>query len=159
MKHGRGNVLVWGCFSGQGIGDLKKIKGKMDQKMYHQILMRHGVASGLHLVGQGFVYQQDNDLKHTSKLCKSYLDKKEAEGKLQKLDWPLQSPDLNPIEHLWGILDQNLDKSSTSSQHMLWEQQEAAWQKISKETLKKLVISMPERLKAVIKAKGSHTKY
>ena len=127
--------------------------------MNHQILICHGVPSRLHLLGQGFVYQQKNDPKHTSKLCKNYLDKKEAERKLQKLDWPPQSPDLNPIEHLWDILDQNLSKSSTSSQHMLWEQLQAAWQNISEEISKKLVILMPERITVVIKAKGSHTKY
>ena len=119
VKHGRGNVLVWVCFRGQGIGDLRRIKGKMDQKTYHQILIRHGVPSRLRLVGQSFVYQQDNDAKHTSKLCKNYLGKKEAEGKLQKLDWPPQSPDLNPFEYLWDILDHSLDNSITSSQHML----------------------------------------
>ena len=91
MKHGGGYVLVWDCFSGQGIGDLKRIKGKMDQKMYRQTFIRHGVPSGLHLVGRGFVYQQENDLKHTSKLCKNYLDKK-VDGKLQKLDWPPAKP-------------------------------------------------------------------
>ena len=58
----------------------------MDQKMYHQMLIRYGVSSGLRLVGQGFVYQQDNDPKHTSKPLKNYLDKKEAEGKPQKLN-------------------------------------------------------------------------
>ena len=52
MKHGGGNILVWGCFSGHGIGDLKRIDGRMDKEMYHQILIRHGVPSGLRLVGQ-----------------------------------------------------------------------------------------------------------
>ena len=42
---------------------------------------------------------------------------------------------------------------------MLWEHLQAAWQNISEETLKKLVILMPERIKAEIKAKGSHTNY
>ena len=159
MKHGGGNILVWGCFSGHGIGDLKRIDGRMDKEMYHQILIRHGVPSGLRLVGQGFVYQQDNDPKHTAKLCKTYFDKNEAEGMLQNLNWPPQSPDLNPIEHLWDILDRKLDKSIVTSQDTLWEQLQAIWQNISAETLKKLVISMPERIKAAIKAKGSHTKY
>ena len=49
--------------------------------MYHQILIRHGVPSGIRLMGQEFVYQQDNDPKHTSNLCKNYLTKKEEEGK------------------------------------------------------------------------------
>lgn len=71
VKHGGGNLLVWGCFSGQSIGDIKRIDGIMDKKMYHQILIRHGVQSGLRLVSQRFVYKQDNDPKHTSKLCKN----------------------------------------------------------------------------------------
>lgn len=159
MKHGGGNILVWGCFSGQGVGDLKKIDGKMDKKMYHQILIRHGVPSGIRLMGQGFVYQQDNDPKHTSNLCKNYLTKKEEEGRLRNMNWPPQSPDLNPIEHLWDILDKKIDKSNVTSQDTLWEQIQAAWQGIPLDTLKKLVMSMPDRMKAVIKAKGYHTKY
>ena len=108
----------------------------MDQKMYQQILICHGIPSGLRLVDQGFVYQQDNDSKHTSKLCKNYLDKKEAKGKLQKLDLPPQSPDLNPIEHLGDILDQNLEESSASFQLMLCEQLQPAWQNNSEEILR-----------------------
>ena len=75
------------------------------------------------------------------------------------MNWPPQSPDLNPIEHLWDILDKKIDKSNVTSQDTLWEQIQAAWQEISLDTLKKLVMSMPDRMKAVIKAKGYHTKY
>ena len=75
------------------------------------------------------------------------------------MNWPPQSPDLNPIEHLWDILDKKIDKCNVTSQNTLWEQIQAAWQEISLDTLKKLVMSMPDRMKAVIKAKGYHTKY
>ncbi|XP_078022930.1 sodium- and chloride-dependent GABA transporter 2-like [Epinephelus lanceolatus] len=45
---------------------------------------------------------RDNDPKHTSRLCKGYLTKKESDGVLRQMTWPPQSPDLNPIQMVWG---------------------------------------------------------
>ena len=51
------------------IGDLPKVKGKLDQTGYHSILQHHTIPSGTRFVGQGFVLIQDNNRKHTSKIC------------------------------------------------------------------------------------------
>ncbi|KAL6458398.1 hypothetical protein MHYP_G00336280 [Metynnis hypsauchen] len=70
---------------------------------------------------------QDNDPKHTSRLCKGYLTKKESDGVLRQMTWPPQSPDLNPIEMVWGKLDRRVKaKGPTSAKH-LWELLQDCW--------------------------------
>ncbi|CAJ0954683.1 unnamed protein product [Ranitomeya imitator] len=88
VKHGGGGVMVWGCFAGDTVGDLIKIEGILNQHGYHSILQRHAIPSGLRFVGPSFIFQQDNDPKHTSRLCKGYLTKKESDGVLRQMTWP-----------------------------------------------------------------------
>ena len=85
--------------------DLFKIQGILNQHGYQSILQRHAIPSGSCLVGPAFVFQQDNDPKHTSRLCNGYLTKKERDGVLRQMTWPPQSTDLNPIETVWDELD------------------------------------------------------
>ena len=59
VKHRGGSITVWGAISASGTGDLVKIDGIMDKKLYHNILMRHGVPSGSHIIGPGFIFQED----------------------------------------------------------------------------------------------------
>ena len=66
MKHGGGGVMVWGCFTGDTVGDLFKVEGTLSQHGYHRTPQRHAIPSGLRLVGQSVIFQQDNDPKHTS---------------------------------------------------------------------------------------------
>ncbi|CAJ0951516.1 unnamed protein product [Ranitomeya imitator] len=155
VKHGGGGggVMVWGCFAVDTVGDLFKIEGILNQHGYHSILQRHAIPSGLHLVGPSFIFQQDNDSKHTSRLCKGYLTKKEGDGVLRQMTWPPQSPDLNPSEMVWGDLDRRVNaKRPTSAKH-LWELLQDCWKTIPGDYLLKLIKRIPRVCKAVIKAK------
>ena len=56
-----------GAISASGTGDLVKIDGIMDNKVYHNILVRHRVPSGSRVIGPRFIFQEDNDPKHSAR--------------------------------------------------------------------------------------------
>ena len=77
------------------------------------------------------------------------------------MNWPAQSPDLNPIEHLWWHLKQRLDnyEHPPSSLHKLWKCCEKEWNAIDKSVCQNLIESMPSRVAAVLKENGGYTRY
>ncbi|GJQ73396.1 hypothetical protein Trydic_g13760 [Trypoxylus dichotomus] len=65
---------------------------------------------GLRPLGSYFIFQQDNDPKHVSNLCKDYSQYLEANDSIEVIEWHTLSPDLNPIEFLWEELDRDVQK-------------------------------------------------
>ena len=110
--------MICDSFAGSRVGYLHRVTGTLDQKGYHRILQRHAIPSGLRLVGQGFILQQDNDPKHTSKLCQNYLRRKKQDSRLQIMEWPAHSPDLNSIKLVWDELDRRVKQSNLQVQHI-----------------------------------------
>ena len=75
VKHGGGSIMVWGCMSSFGPGQLHQVEGIMNGAMYRDILQKHLLPSATALFPATFpwIFQQDNDPKHTSKVAKDFL--------------------------------------------------------------------------------------
>lgn len=156
VKHGGGSVLVWGCMAASGVGKLVFIDGIMDRFVYLDILKNNLHESAENLgIGESFVFQQDNDPKHTALIVKEWLIYKVK----NQLKTPPQSPDINPIEHLWDHLDRQIRKHQIRNREDLKNALLEEWEKIPPSVTTNLVSSMQNRLKAVIKHKGFPTKY
>ena len=159
VKFGGGNVKMWGCMGWDGVGYATRIEGKMDAELYVSILDDELMQS-LEYYGlspEEIIFQQDNDPKHTSGLATRWFN----DNDIIVMKWPAQSPDLNPIEHLWHYLKKKLLEYEVPPKgiHELWERIEKEWNEIPAETCQKLIESMPRRIEAVLKAKGGYTKY
>ena len=159
LKFGGGSLMVWGCMTPQGVGYMCKIDGKMDAELYTTILQDDLLATVDYygLEREELIFQQDNDPKHTSKKASKWF----KDNKVNVLKWPAQSPDLNPIEHLWSHLKRQLGayEAPPAGMHELWQRVQVEWDKIPAEVCVGLIESMPRRIQAVIKAKGGNTKY
>ena len=155
VKHDK-SVMIWGCFSYSGVGRLYRIRGTMNKEMYHSILQREMIPSAALLFPHSpWIFQQDNDPKHTARLNQTYL----ANIGVTVLDWPAQSPDLNPIENLWNELDRRLKDRDCNSEDDLFDTLKDGWDSIPADYMEKLIDSMPRRCAAVIAANGNGTKY
>ena len=159
VKFGGGSLMVWGCIGWNGVGVLSEVEGRMDAEQYVAIL-EEGLLQSMEESGipqDDIIFQQDNDPKHTSRRAQKWFE----EQGIKILDWPAQSPDLNPIEHTWNHLKRCLSGYSSAPKgvHQLWERVVEQWGMISVEECQKWIESMPRRIQAVIKAKGGHTKY
>lgn len=155
VKFGGGNIMVWGCFSGQGMGPIHVVKDTLTGIGYRSILndiMFPYAEENMPLVWR---FQHENDPKHTSKIVTEWL---QSNG-VSVLKWPAQSPDLNPIENLWEIVDRKIRSRNYTNKADLIAAVNSEWQKIPMETISSLIGSMPRRCEAVLKNNGYPTKY
>uniref|UniRef100_A0A8C6VYB8 Transposase Tc1-like domain-containing protein n=1 Tax=Nothobranchius furzeri TaxID=105023 RepID=A0A8C6VYB8_NOTFU len=156
VKYGGGSVMVWGCFAASGTGRLAVINGTMNSTVYQNILKENVRPSVRQIkLKPSWALQQDNDPKLTSKSTSEWL----KNNKMKTLEWPSQSPDLNPIEMLWHDLKKAVHARKPSNKAELQQFCKDEWAKIPPERCKRLVASYRKRLIAVIAAKGGPTSY
>ena len=106
-------------------------------------------------IGRGRVFEHDNDPKHTAKATKEWLKKKH----IKVLEWPSQSPDLNPIENLWRELKLRVAKRQPRNLKDLERICKEEWTKIPPKICANLLKNYNKRLTSVLANKGFSTKY
>ena len=150
------SVMVWGCFSHNGRGGLTLLNSNqrlntdgyikiLEEKLAHFMCV-HGCT----------IFQQDNAPCHCSKKALKWFQ----DNNIELLDWPSNSPDLNPIEHLWSNMKRKLSEIEITSISQLKEEIKRVWcLETTAEECQKLAESMPRRIEAVIRNRGYPTKY
>uniref|UniRef100_A0A8C5LQH4 Tc1-like transposase DDE domain-containing protein n=1 Tax=Leptobrachium leishanense TaxID=445787 RepID=A0A8C5LQH4_9ANUR len=152
VKHGGGSVMVWACMAANGTGSLVFIddvtadkSSRMNSEVFRAILSAHIQPNAAELIGRRFTVQMDDDPKHTAKATKEFLKGQ----KWNVMQWPSQSPDLNPIEHAFHLLKTKLKGKCPKNKQELKTVAVEAWQSITRDETQLLVRSMRSRLQAV----------
>lgn len=166
-----GKLMVWGGMTAKGLTKLHVVPNQtsVNAEYYHGVILKDyllpvysrtratGKIDERKLVESKFdsIFQQDNATCHTAQSTTAWLQSHNITV-MGKGIWPANSPDLNPIENLWSILEEELKCEKTPPPNLasLEKSLQAAWSRIKPETLTNLIMSMPDRVKSVIRAKG-----
>jgi hypothetical protein len=169
-------IMVWAAMNSKGEVVVKLCPKKMSAAGYQEVLsdalgfiksqrykpsILHNNSDPIHSprsTNKKWLFQQDGAAVHRAKTTGRWLRLKGVK-QFNAGDWPAQSPDLNPIEHLWPCVTRSLQGHIYTSRNSLWEDVKAAFAAIPPAFVQKLYLSMPARMAAVIEANGSHTKY
>ncbi|KAI4293419.1 hypothetical protein PAPHI01_2693 [Pancytospora philotis] len=154
-KFGGGSVMVWACFSYGGVGKLVFIEGIMDAYKYVSILAT-ALPPSLEQMGlTEFIFQQDNDAKHTAKVTKCFFENRS----IRVMPWPAMSPDMNPIENLWEYVKRRVAELEPKNIADLKRMIMQAWSEIPLAVCQKYAMSFANHALALCRSRGEHTKY
>ena len=156
--------MIWAAFTYNRRTELIHMQ-RGESGGYNAQSYQEALEEGLLPVYQpGNRFQQDNAPIHTAYSTKEWMEK----HGIWTIEWPPNSPDINPIEHAWFLLKRELYKrhptihtlgQSQAAIHTIRKHLSDAWRELDHEILQRLIDSMPRRLAAVIAAGGWHTKY
>lgn len=154
---GGGSVMVWLGFCSKGKLRIAFTSSKMKSKDYCDVLADRLLTDGRALLGDDLIFQQDNASIHASKETKQWMQN----NQIQVIDWPSLSPDLNPVENVWGWLVRRVYANGRQFGTILELKNTIleAWEECPQEYLNNLIDSMPNRIFELIQRNGDKTHY
>jgi transposase len=148
-------INIWGCFSAKGFGKIILFTENLTARKMIEIYKLGLIPSFPDIGKNNWILLEDNDPKHRAKITNEYRKRK----KIDRLSWPSNSPDLNPIENVWNYLKNKVAKYHPSNLIQLKSTIRKVWYNLPEEMARNLVLSMTNRLKQVIKARGDVIDY
>lgn len=155
--HG-GSIMVWGGISSDARTELVVIDNRLTAMRYIEEIIQEHVVPYMGYIGYDqFLLMHDNARPHVAHCVNEYLQN----VGIHKLQWPARSPDLNPIEHIWDMLKRSIKSPPNPPQTIneLRNAAVAAWENLSQTNVRNIIQSMPDRMQAVIRARGGNTRY
>lgn len=161
-RSGRFSVNVWAWISVHGPGVAWRImgNGRFNGQVYRDILENVMLPSVEQLYPNNtFIYQQDNCPIHTARIITQWF----GNNNIELLPWPSRSPDINPIENVWGLLVKKIYGRNfrPRNKEELWSAIENCWEELREKEnyCRRLIASMPTRFNHVLEGNGAMTKY
>ena len=153
-----GSVMVWAGISAQGKTDLHVIDNDtLTALRYVNEILDVYVSPYEGGVGENFILMDDNARAHRARITDQYLE----QATIVRMEWPARSPNLNPIEHAWDML-QTVVSSRPVQPASVQELRQALleeWDQIPQYKIRRFISSMRRRCQTVIEARGHHTRY
>ena len=153
----RGGIMVWGAILSTGSVVIAWVKQNITSKVYVQVIDGTLFKNDDVVFPSNYIFMQDNAAPHRAKHTMQYLDGLDIEV----LTWPAKSPDLNPIENLWGIVTRAIYIGGKTYKNAdeLWEAVSEEFMKIPKSTIENLYKSLPGRMVKVLESGGKRINY
>ena len=149
--------MVWAAISSRDSSELVFLEGKQNSLKYVETLDQYLFPLCDKFGDNAVIFQHDIAPLHTSRLTKSFLQ----ERNLKVLKWPAHSPDLNPIENVWGLLAGEVYSNGKQyfSVQELKDALNKAWKKLDEKCLKPFLVSLKNRVQKLIIKKGDKKHY
>lgn len=152
------SVMIWGAISVYGVGTIHVVEGTMNARQYGEVIDSCvlPVMNEWFPTGDG-LFMQDSAPCHKAKVITQQLE----ENNINVLDWPGNSPDMNPIESIWSELKKKVKQKHSTTKQALINNILDVWRNDDELSAmcRTVVVGMPSRIQALLKAKGAHTKY
>ena len=156
---GGGGVTVWGCFSFNCKLPLHFLQGNLNGVGYRDNVLDAHVVPHFdnHRLADRPIFMDDNARPHRARLVRAFLQQ-EA---IDTLEWPVISPDMNPIEHVWDFIGRKLNQRIPRCRNIaeLTNAIVEEWRRFPQDRLRRLVLGMRRRVRELERNRGGYTRY
>lgn len=153
-----GSVMVWAGISLEAHTELYILPGgSLTAARYIEDILQDFVVPYAGFIGNDFLLMHDNARPHAARITHQYLN----EVNIPVMEWPALSPDVNPIEHVWDMLGRRM-RNRVPAPLTLNQLRQALleeWELIPQADIRHLILGMPRRIQALIRARGGNTRY